>query len=260
MAKESRVNERLLLGAMAVVMLVGCGRAVNPDEVNGPSCTSDVCWDLSQTSALRVNDYPFVTSLAAKEAHGWRFATTPGHRYTVRVKVTSGRTNTYVSPNVVIDPKANTLTDYGSTRGLTFTAERSEAYIAVEDTGNTQGSVYGVRVVSYDEARDPLPGTTFLLVNGDPMSFRLIPHEVARVVFSGTRGQDYAIKVRLDAGSTDTFLSRIPSVDAEVYDLADTFSNSDIRFRAAETSLYYVAVADRGNVTGSDFTIQITSP
>ena len=157
------------IGALVAAMLAGCGPAVNPEEVTGPSCT-DGCWNLSQTSVLKVNDFPFLTSLAAKEVHGWRFSTTPGRRYTVKVKVTSGRTNTYVSSKVVIDPRANTLTDYGSTRDVTFTAETQEVYVAVQDTGNLQGSVYGIRIVSYDENRDPLPGTVFLAVNQTPRS------------------------------------------------------------------------------------------
>lgn len=259
MTTGSSMSNRPRIGLLVAALLAGCGPAVNPEEVMGPSCTSG-CWNLSQTSALKVNDFPFLTSLAAKEVHGWRFLTTPGRRYTVKVKVSTGRANTYVSSKVVIDPATNSLTDYGSSRGVTFTAETTEAYIAVQDTGNLQGSVYSVRIVSYDENRDPLPGTVFLLVNGTPMPFRLIPNEVTRVVFSGARGQDYSVKVGVTGGSTDTFLSRIPSVDGDVYELSDVYSNDDIRFRASETSLYYVAVVDRGNTTGSDISIQITRP
>lgn len=253
------MNNRLRIGLLLASLLAGCGPAVNPEEVMGPSC-SDVCWDLSQTSVLEVNDFPFLTSLSSKEVSGWRFPTVSGHRYSVKVKVASGSCHTYVSSKVVIDLKNNTLTDYNSNSGITFSAETKEAYILVQEAGNLQGSVFSVRIVSYDENRDPLPGTVFLFLNDPARAFRVIPKEVVRVMFNGNRGQDYTVKVRVTSGSTDTFLSRIPSVDAEVYDLADVSSNDDIRFRAAETTIYYVAVVDRGNVAGSDFTVQVTSP
>ena len=61
-------------------------------------------------------------------------------------------------------------------------------------------------------------------------------------------------------GRADTFLSVIPSVDNDVYELWDSYSDSGIHFRATETTKYYIAVVDSGGFTGSDITIEVTSP
>lgn len=245
----------LFVGIFLLQVLSGCGAAVEPWEV---LCESGTCWDVSANDYIYVNDYPIVGKVPPDDAHGARFAATKGHTYSVRVRVTTGGCHTYVSPNSTIDPKHNQLTDYYSNDRITFTAENDTYYMLVADTGS--GCDYSARVISYDENRDSLPGTTYLSVNGGPLSYRLIPGETLRFVFSGIRGYDYTVHVTVFYGKADTFLSVIPSVDNVVYELSDTYSDSGIRFRATETTKYYIAVMDRGGSTGSDVTVEVTSP
>ncbi len=244
-----------VLGLILSSVLSGCGAGVEPWEV---LCESGTCWDISGVDYIYVNDYPNVGKVPPKDAHGGRFAATKGHTYTVSAKVTSGACHTYVSSNSITDPKHNQLTDYYSNNPITFTAQENVYYVLVADTG--RGCEYSARVISYDEKRDPLPGTTYLTVNGGPLSYRLIPDEKLRFVFNGLRGYDYTVRVTVFYGRADTFLSVIPSVDNDVYELWDSYSDSGIRFRATETTKYYIAVSDRGGSTGSDVTIEVTSP
>jgi len=253
--KNPLLSGVIVLGFVLSSVLSGCGPAVEPWEV---ICESDTCWDISDVDYIYVNDFPNVGNVPPNDAHGGRFATTKGHTYTVSARVTSGACHTYVSPNSTIDPKHNQLTDYYSNDHITFTAEDDTYYMLVADTGN--GCDYSARVISYDEKRDPLPGTTYLTVDGGPLSYRLIPDEKLRFVFNGIRGYDYTVRVTVFYGKADTFLSVIPSVDNDIYELWDSYSDSGIRFRATETTKYYIAIADRGGFTGSDVTIEVTSP
>jgi hypothetical protein len=150
------------------------------------------------------------------------------------------------------------MVDVGSSTGLTFTATGYAAYIAVADRGNHGGTEYTVRVVSYDEHLDPLPGTTRLFVNDFPVPRALAPGEVAHFVFYAVRGEDYTVWVTTVQGSTETFASLIPSVDDDLFDVTDPSGN--IAFSATETGWYYVAVIDRSETAGSEFSVQITSP
>jgi hypothetical protein len=59
---------KLLQIFLAAVLLTGCGPAVNPDEINGPVCQSDLCWDLSKVSTLNVNDFPVPGSLVPTQS------------------------------------------------------------------------------------------------------------------------------------------------------------------------------------------------
>jgi hypothetical protein len=128
----------------------------------------------------------------------------------------------------------------------------------VADRGTHAGTEYTVRVVSYDEGLDPLPGTTRLLVNDFPVPRAVAPGEIARFVFDAIRGADYTIHVTTTRGATETFASLIPSVDDDFFDVADP--SGMIAFGATETGRYYVAVVDRTGATGSEVTVQVTSP
>ena len=249
--------KRLFLPAVFLVLvaLYGCGEPVSPEEI---SCPSGTCWDASRTGLIFVNEFPYLSMLLPKEVHGYQFQTTKGHTYTVLVKITSGSAHTYVSSDHLIDPKNTKLVDYYSNDKITFTAAAGTYYIAIEDTG--RGSDYSFRITSPDEHLDPLEGTVLLLMNDYPLSFKIVPGEQVRFMFNARRGDDYTVKVSVTKGKTDTFLSLIPSVDQDIYDLVDWYSNDDIRFRAVRTGTYYVAVVDRGGITGSDFSIQVTSP
>lgn len=253
--KSAILSGVIVLGLILSSMLSGCGAAVEPWEV---ICESDTCWDISGVDYIYVNDFPNIGKVPPNDAHGGRFAATKGRTYTVSARITSGACHTYVSSNSTIDPKHNKLTDYYSNDHITFTAENDTYYMLVADTG--RGCDYSTRVISYDENRNPLPETTYLTVNGGILSYRLIPDEKLRFVFSGIRGYDYTIRVTVFYGKADTFLSVIPSVDNDVYELWDSYSDSGIRFRATETTKYYIAVSDRGGFTGSDVTIEVTSP
>ena len=88
---------------------------------------------------------------------------------------------------------------------LSFTASGTIVYIAVSDRGNAAGSEYAVRVVSYDEYLDPLPGTTRLTVNAFPVPRALAPGELARFMFDAIRGADYTIRVTTTRGATETY-------------------------------------------------------
>lgn len=257
--KDRGINS-FYIGVIALIviitsMLSGCSDEVDPWEV---FCESDTCWDVSGVDYIYVNDFPNVGRVPPNKSHGGRFAATKGRTYSVITRVTSGSCHTYVSPHFIIGPIHNQLTDYYSNDNITFTAEEGLYYILMADTG--RGCEYSARVISYDENRAPLPGTTYLTVNGGPLSYRLIPDENLRFAFNGIRGHDYTIRVAVFYGMDDTFLSLIPSVDKDVYELSDLYSDSGILFRAAESTKYYIAVADRGMPTGSDVTIEVTSP
>ncbi|MEW6683397.1 MAG: hypothetical protein AB1451_10815 [Nitrospirota bacterium] len=246
---------RILVGLGSAV-LAGCGAIVEPVLV--VPCPSGECWDLSAGSEVLINDRPADADLGRNEAHAWRFTTIPGHQYFVLTRVFSGSADTYVSLSPIIDPVTHAMVDVGSSTGLAFTATDRVAYIAVADRGNHGGTEYTVRVVSYDERLDPIPGTTRLLVNDFPVPRALVPGETARFVFDAIRGADYTIRVTTIRGATETFASLIPSVDDDFFDVAEP--GGLIAFSATETGRYYVAVIDRTEAAGSEVTIQITSP
>jgi hypothetical protein len=236
--------------------LVACGPIVEPVLVI--PCPSGECWDLSAGTEVLVNDAPSEADLSGYGAHGWQFETVPGHQYFVLTRVFSGSADTYVAFSPIIDPLTHGMVDLGSATGLAFTATDRVAYVAVADRGTHAGTEYTVRVVSYDEGLDPLPGTTRLLVNDFPVPRAVAPGEIARFVFDAIRGADYTIHVTTTRGATETFASLIPSVDDDFFDVADP--SGTIAFGATETGRYYVAVVDRTGATGSEVTVQVTSP
>lgn len=236
--------------------LVACGPIVEPVLV--VPCASGECWDLSAGTEIGVNDIPVPADLARYDAHAWRFPTIPGHQYLVLTRVFAGSADTYVSFSPIIDPVTHGMVDVRSDAGLSFTATDLVAYIAVADRGNDTGTEYTLRVVSYDEHLDPLAGTTRLTVNAFPVPRALASGEVARFVFDAVRDADYTLRVTTTRGATETFASLIPSVDDDFFDVSD--SSGTIAFGATETGRYYVAVVDRSGTTGSEFTVQITSP
>lgn len=245
-------------GVLAIIplALVACGPVVEPVVL--VPCASGTCWDLSAGSPVTVNDVPGDGALAAHEAQAWRFDTVPGHRYVVLTRIFAGSADTYVSFSPIVDPYTHGMVDVGSTGGLTFTASSSDAFVAVADRGNDAGTDYTVRVVSYDERLDPLPGTTSLTPGAPPVPRALAPGEPARYVFSAVQGVDYTIRVQTTRGAVSAFAALIPSVDDDFYDFTD--ASNVLAFRATETARYFVAVLDRGGAAGSEFTIRITSP
>ncbi len=236
--------------------LVGCGPIVEP--VLFVPCPSGACWEVSAGTEVPVNATPSPADLGEYGAHAWQFVTVPGHQYFVLTRVFSGGADTYVSFSPVIDPVTHAMVDLGSATGLAFTATDRVAYIAVADRGNHAGTEYTVRVVSYDEHLDPLPGTTRLLVNDGPVPRALAPGEIARFVFDAVRGVDFTIRVTTIRGVTETYASLIPSVDDDFFDVSEPAGT--IAFGATETGQYYVAVIDRTAASGSEFTIRVTSP
>jgi hypothetical protein len=245
----------VLIGAISAVG-AACGPVVEPVVL--VPCPSGECWDLSAGTDVFVNDEPAFAELEPNAAHAWRFQTIPGHEYLVLTRVYSGSADTYASQWPIIDPFTHAMVDVRSGSGLSFTASGGVAYIAVADRGNAAGSAYTVRVVSYDESLDPLPGTTRLTVSGFPVPRALAPGELARFAFTAVRGADYTIRVTTTRGSTETYASLIPSVDDDFFDVAD--GSGTIAFRATETGPYHVAVLDRAGGAGSEVTIQVTSP
>ncbi|HET8759696.1 MAG TPA: hypothetical protein VFN94_01415 [Nitrospiria bacterium] len=250
-----RVPWRIGVGVIALVMS-GCGRVAEP--VVPTPCSSGECWDLSSGAEVLVNDEPAWAELGPDEAHAWRFHAIPGHQYLVLTRVFSGSADTYASTWPTIDPFTHPMVDVRSGSGLSFTASGSIAYLAVADRGNAAGSAYTVRVVSYDESLDPLPGTARLTVNGLPAPRALASGELARFVFDAIRGADYTVTVITSRGATETYVSLIPSVDDDFFDVAG--ESGAMPFRATETGAYYVAVVDRSGSAGADIAIRVTSP
>jgi len=247
---------RLAFIVIGSLFLAACGDVVAP--VVFVPCPSGECWDLSAGAEIVVNDVPSAADLSPNGAHAWRFSSVPGHRYLVLTRILAGSADTYVAFSPVIDPFTHAMVDVRSGSGLSFTATGVVAYVAVADRGNAAGTEYTVRVVSYDEHLSPLPGTTPLRVNDVPVPRGLAAHEVASFVFDAVRGVDYTIRVSTTRGATGTFASLIPSVDDDFFDVADP--SGTIAFRATETGRYYVAVIDRAGATGSEVTVQVTSP
>lgn len=242
--------------SVPLLALVACGPIVEPVLV--VPCASGECWDLSAGTEVVVNDAPSSADLGPFDAHAWQFATVPGHQYFVLTRVFSGSADTYVAFSPIIDPVTHAMVDLGSAAGLAFTATDRVAYIAVADRGSSRGTAYTVRVVSYDEHLDPVPGTTRLFVNDFVAPRALASGEVARFVFDAVRGADYTIRVSTTRGVTETYASLIPSVDDDFFDVFEP--SGVIAFRATETGRYYVAVVDRSGTAGSEFAVQITSP
>lgn len=250
-----RIPWRIGVGVIALAMSA-CGRVVEPVVL--VECPSGECWDLSAGTDVFVNDEPASAELGPNEAHAWRFQTIPGNEYLVLTRVYSGGADTYVSTRPIIDPFTHSMVDVRSGSGLSFTARGTIAYIAVADRGNAAGSAYTVRVVSYDESLDPLPGTTRLTVNGFPAPRALASGEIARFMFDAVRGANYTVTVTTIRGATETYASLIPSVDDDFFDVAD--ASGAVAFRATETGAYYVAVVDRSAPVGADIAIRVTSP
>jgi hypothetical protein len=245
----------VLIGVVALVS-AACGRVVEP--VFLVPCPSGECWDLSAGADVFVNDELSSAEVGPNEAHAWRFATIPGHQYLVLTRLFSGSADTYVSTWPIIDPWTHSMVDVRSGSGLSFTASGTIAYIAVADRGNAAGSQYTVRLVSYDEYLDPLPGTTRLTVNAFPAPRALVSGELARFMFDAVRGADYTIRVTTTRGATETYASLIPSVDDDFFDVAD--ASGTVAFRATETGPYFVAVIDRAGSAGSEMVVRVTSP
>lgn len=238
-------------------LLVACGEAVSPEEIREAACKPKACWNVDNSNPVRVNDDPLSDRTVSGQVSGWQFFTQIGVTYTVQARASNGSIHTYVSTNSVINFDTNKLNDFYSNDNLTFTATANVYFVAVKDNDNVKGSDYSIRVYSNEENLNPLPGTTLLYLNGVPESGSLIRKEGKRYMFSAFRGRDYIIHVDVEKGSTNTFMSFIPSVNEGVYDLADFYSNDDIKFRATKTATYYIAVADRGNTIGSDFSIMV---
>ena len=138
----------ILVSALSLISLglFSCGAAVEEEAL---FCQSDECWDVSDTTLLKVNDSPVLSKPYGSEVYGWRFPTTVGRDYSVKITVTSGGCHTYGSPDHIIDFKNNELTDYYSNDWINLEARKGEYYIAVAGTGN--GCDYSLRAMSYDE-------------------------------------------------------------------------------------------------------------
>ena len=66
----------------------------------------------------------------------------------------------------------------------------------------------------------------------------------------------YRVFVKDHSGDTDTYISVLSCVDEQVYEFKDWHSDDGIRFLAG-VNCYYVAVVDRGNEFGSEYSISV---
>lgn len=236
-----------------VLLLSGCNGVEEDYCENG----SQVCWSTNNAPYLQVNEVPTTSQLIPNAVDGYRIPTRPGASYTLVVGRELGSLRFHVSPGTRVDPGANTIASNRYPGEFTFVAEESVYSVVIEDRGRPEGSLYTIRVYSYDEPSAPLRDSRYLDVDAAPVQVRMVGDELSRFDFNVVRGNDYEIWVNTTSGAVDTFLSTIASVDEELYEQVDWYGNDGIRFRADHDGRVYVAVKDRGQPTGSDFDIQV---
>jgi len=240
--------------AVVFVILAGCNGVRDEDYCESGS---QVCWSTDEAPYLQVNQAPTSIRMIPNTVDGYRIPTRTGATYTLVVSRELGSFRFHVAPGTRVDPGANTITSYRYPGEFTFMAETSVYSAVVEDLGHPEGSLYSIRVYSYDEPSVPLRNSRHLDVDAPPVQARLVEDELVRFDFDVLRGYDYEIWVNTTSGAVDTFLSSIASVDEEVYEQVDWYGNDGIRFRADYDGRMYVAVKDRGQPEGSDLDIQV---
>lgn len=245
---------RFVLLLVLTVILTGCKGVKNEDYCeNG----AQVCWNTDDAPYLQVNQVPTSSRMLPNTVDGYRIPTRAGASYTLVVGRESGSLRFHVASGTRVDPGANTIASNRYPGAFTFMAETSVYSVVVEDLGRPEGSLYSIRVYSYDEPSVPLRNSRHLEVGVAPVQVRLVEDELARFDFDVVRGYDYEIWVNATSGAVDTFISSIASVDEEVFEQVDWYGNDGIRFRADHDGRMYAAVKDRGQLAGSDFDIQV---
>jgi len=207
---------------------------------------------------LTVNDVMRQGDLMPGEINRFSFYMNYGNTYKIVASSPSGSVDVYTCELACVDDQVYSESDAFGNSGIGLMASESadDHYIAVVDRGNDLGSEYTIRVVSYDES-SPMVASADLVVGSALQAQHVDENGIQRYKLLAEHAKKYRVSVEIASGSTDTYLSVISSVDYQVYEESDAFSNSDIVFLAQEAGYYYVAVVDRGNEMGSDFSISL---
>jgi len=214
--------------------------------------------NIQNIESLIVNDERYTGYLLPGKMARFYFNNNYGNVYKILGKVSSGDINVYVSNLACVDDQVYEHHDWhgGDWISLLVTDYLSKCYIAVVDNKTSFGSNYSIRVISYDEPCANI--TTNYLSSGSPDSLvHLNNSEIKRYSIITTPTITYRVFIKDHSGDTDTYISVLSCVDEQVYEFNDWHSDDGIRF-LAEANYYYVAVADRGNEFGSDYTISMS--
>lgn len=208
---------------------------------------------------LTVNDVFREGNLMPGEIHRFSFYMNYGNTYEIIASSPTGSIDMFAGELSCVDDQVYSASDSYGNDGIELLESESsgEHYVAVVDRGNALGSTYTIRVASYDESSPMVPSN--VLNEGTALQAQHVTASgIQRYKVLAQQGKKYRVAVDVEEGSTDTFMSVIASVDAQVHEDSDSYSDDDIVFLAEETGNYYVAIVDRGNEMGSDFSILLT--
>ncbi|MBC8488619.1 MAG: hypothetical protein H8D45_21550, partial [Bacteroidetes bacterium] len=205
-----------------------------------------------------INDERYSGFLLPSEIARFSFRKQYGNTYRILAKSISGGIDLYSSNLVCVDDQVYDNRDWYADDGISIlsTDYLDSHYIAIVDRNTSLGSNYSVRVYSYDEPSASIT-TTYLSPGYPDNNVHLNKSEIKRYNIPTTQTVTYSITVTDHSGDTDTYLSVLSCVDEQVYEFRDWRSDDGITF-LAQTNAYYVAVIDRGNELGSNYSISVS--
>lgn len=103
-----------------------------------------------------------------------------------------------------------------------------------------------------------LSAGTEVFVNDVPSPADLGRYEAHAWQFPTIPGNQYLVLTRVFSGSADTYVSFSPVIDPVTHGMVDVRSDSGLSFTATDV-VAYIAVADRGNDTGTEYTVRVVS-
>ncbi len=103
-----------------------------------------------------------------------------------------------------------------------------------------------------------LSAGTDVFVNDVPIPADLGQYDAHAWRFSTIPGHQYLVLTRVFSGSADTYVSFSPIIDPVTHGMVDVRSESGLSFTATDF-VAYIAVADRGNDAGTEYTVRVVS-
>jgi len=213
--------------------------------------------NIQDVESLIVNDERYTGYLLPGKMARFSFNKNYGNVYKILGKITSGDINVYISNLACVDDQVYEHKDWhgGDWISLLITDYLNKSYIAVVDNNTSFGSNYSVRVISYDEPCASI-STTYLSPGSPDSLVHLNKGEIKRYRIITSSTITYRVFVKDHSGDTDSYISVLSCVDEQVYEFKDWHSDDGIRFLAG-VNYYYVAVVERGNEFGSEYSISV---
>lgn len=95
-------------------------------------------------------------------------------------------------------------------------------------------------------------------VNDEPAWAELRPDDTHAWRFATIPGHQYLVLTRVFSGGADTYVSTWSIIDPFTHAMVDVRSGSGLSFTASG-AIAYIAVANRGNAAGSEYTVRVVS-